>query len=50
MHVKLLMQKVQRDLTPMYMILLDLQKAYDTIDQNCILQLLQQYDAGPNIL
>jgi Reverse transcriptase (RNA-dependent DNA polymerase) len=50
MQVKLLMQKVQQDSNPMYMIFLDLQKAYNSINLSCILQLLQQYGVGPNML
>jgi Reverse transcriptase (RNA-dependent DNA polymerase) len=50
MNVKLLMQYIQRDINPMYMIFLDVKKAYDTVDWDRILQLLQSYGVGPNML
>jgi Reverse transcriptase (RNA-dependent DNA polymerase) len=50
MHVKLLMQQVQRDSDPMYLIFLDLKNANDTIDCSQILQMLQKYGVGPNML
>jgi Reverse transcriptase (RNA-dependent DNA polymerase) len=48
-NIKLLMQSIQRDINPMYMIFLDMKKAYDSVDRERILQLLQQYGVGPNI-
>jgi hypothetical protein len=49
MNIKLLMQSIQRDINPMYMIFLDIKKAYDLVDRERVLQLLQQYGVGPNI-
>jgi uncharacterized protein (DUF433 family) len=49
MNIKLLMQSIQRDINPMYFIFLDIKKAYDSVDRERILQLLQQYGVGPNI-
>jgi hypothetical protein len=49
MNIKLLLQKVQRDSNPLYLIFLDLTKAYDTLDRDRMLQLLHAYGVGPNI-
>jgi Reverse transcriptase (RNA-dependent DNA polymerase) len=50
MHVKRLMQQVQRDSDPMYMIFLDLKKAYNAINHSRFIRFLQQYGVGPNML
>jgi Reverse transcriptase (RNA-dependent DNA polymerase) len=50
MHVKLMMKQVQQDSNPMYMVFLDLKKAYNTINCNQMLELLQQYGVRPNML
>jgi hypothetical protein len=49
MNVKLLMQKAKRESNPLYMIFLDIKKAYDTLDRERTIEILQKYGVGPNI-
>jgi Reverse transcriptase (RNA-dependent DNA polymerase) len=48
-NLKILLQKVQRDSNPLNLVFLDLTKAYNTLDRDRMLQLLQAYGVGPNI-
>jgi Reverse transcriptase (RNA-dependent DNA polymerase) len=50
MNVKQLIQSIQRDINPMYMSFFDVKNAYNTVDWDRILQLLQSYGVGPNML
>jgi hypothetical protein len=48
---KLNMQLAHINSIPLYQIfLLDLSKAYDTLDRSCTLQILQDYGLGPQLL
>jgi hypothetical protein len=49
MNVKLLMQKTKRQSNPLYMIFLDIKKAYDLVDRKRKMKLPQHYGVGPNI-
>jgi Reverse transcriptase (RNA-dependent DNA polymerase) len=49
MNVKLLLQKTQRKSEPLYMLFLDIKKAYDTLDRDRTISLLRQYGVGDNI-
>jgi retron-type reverse transcriptase len=42
MNVKLLMQMTQRKSIPLYMLFLDIKKAYDTLDHGRTINMLQQ--------
>jgi exonuclease III len=48
-RAKLLMQLAQRQTKPIYMLFLDLKKAYDTLDRNRTLEILKGYGVGPKI-
>jgi Reverse transcriptase (RNA-dependent DNA polymerase) len=48
MNAKLLMQKAKRQSNPLYMVFLDIKKAYNTLDRTRTLSLLEQYGVGPN--
>jgi Reverse transcriptase (RNA-dependent DNA polymerase) len=48
-NVKLLLQKTQRKSEPLYMLFLDIKKAYSTLDCDRTISLLQQYGVGDNI-
>jgi hypothetical protein len=48
-EAKLRMQLAQRSTKPYYMVFLDLKKAYDTLDRNRTLQILEGYGLGANL-
>ena len=48
-EAKLLMQLAQRANKPLYMIFMDLKKAYDTLDRNRTMKILKGYGVGENI-
>ena len=48
-EAKLRMQLAQRSHKPLYMIFLDLKKAYDTLDRDRTMIILEQYGVGKNI-
>jgi Reverse transcriptase (RNA-dependent DNA polymerase) len=48
-RAKLLMQLAQRQTKPIYMLFLDLKKAYDTLDRSRTLEILKGYGVGPTI-
>ena len=50
MEAKLLMQLHCRQNEPLFMIFIDLKKAYDTLDRSAALRVLKGYGVGPNIL
>lgn len=49
MEAKLLMQLHSRSDKPLYMIFLDLKKAYDTLDRSQAMRILEGYGVGPNL-
>jgi hypothetical protein len=49
-EAKLAQQLAWRDHCPLYKIYLDLKKAYNAIDQGCMLEILEAYGVGPNFL
>jgi hypothetical protein len=49
METKLLMQLTQRSNKPLHMIFLDLKKAYDTLDRNRTMKILEGYGVGENV-
>ena len=49
MNVKLLMQISKRQSDPLYMIFLDIKKAYDTLDRDRTMQLLKEYVVGERV-
>ena len=49
LETKLLMQLAVRTNVPLYQVFLDLSKAYDTLDRDKTLQILQDYGVGPRI-
>jgi hypothetical protein len=49
-EAKLARQLAWCDQCPLYEIYLDLKKAYDAIDQGCMLKILEAYGVGPNLL
>ena len=50
MEAKLLMQLHHRKDIPLYMIFIDLKKAYDTLDRDQAMRILKKYGVGPNVL
>ena len=50
MEAKLLMQLHCRRDDPLFMIFIDLKKAYDTVDRSQALRILEAYGVGPNVL
>jgi len=48
-EVKLLMQLAKRSSKPLYMVFLDLKKAYDTLDRGRTLEILEGYGVGANL-
>ena len=48
-EAKLQMELAQRSHTPLYMIFLDLKKAYDTLNRNRTMIILEKYGVGKNI-
>jgi hypothetical protein len=48
-NIKLKMQLAKRNKIPMYMIFLDIKKAYDTLDRERTISLLKKYGIGDNI-
>jgi hypothetical protein len=50
MEAKLLMQLHSRCDKPLFMIFLDLKKAYDTLDRSQAMRILEGYGVGPNLL
>jgi Reverse transcriptase (RNA-dependent DNA polymerase) len=48
-NIKLKMQLAKRKKIPLYMIFLDIKKAYDTLDRGRIMILLKEYGLGNNI-
>ena len=49
-NIKLKMQLAKRRKIPLYMIFLDIKKAYDTIDRERVIILLKKYGLGDNII
>ena len=49
METKLLMQLAQRSNKPLHMIFLDLKKAYDTLDRDRTMKILEGYGIGENV-
>ena len=50
MEAKLRMQLHTRNHTPLYMIFMDLKKAYDTLDRTQAIRVLKGYGVGPAII
>ena len=50
LEAKLLMQKAACTNKTLYQVFLDLTKAYDTVDRERVLEILEQYGIGPNII
>ena len=48
-EVKLRMQLAQRTTKPLYLVFLDLKKAYDTLDRGQTLEILKEYGLGDNL-
>jgi hypothetical protein len=48
-EVKLLMQLAARTNKPLHMVFLDLKKAYDTLDRDRTLKILEGYGVGANV-
>jgi len=49
-EAKLKMQLTMRGIHPLFMIFLDLKKAYDTLDREEAIRILRGYGVGPNII
>ena len=49
MEAKLLMQLHYRSAVPLYMVFIDLKKAYDTLDRPRAMRILKAYGVGPNL-
>jgi hypothetical protein len=49
LEAKLQMQQASRSGLPYYQVFLDLKKAYDTLDRERAMQILEAYGVGPNI-
>ncbi len=49
-EAKFVQQLVWHDQCPLYKIYVDLMKAYDAIDQGCMMEILKAYGVGPNLL
>jgi hypothetical protein len=49
MNVKLMMQLAKRDSDPLYMIFLDVRKAYDTLDRDRTTKVLKEYGVGDKV-
>ena len=50
METKLRMQLARRQGWPYYQVFLDLSKAYDTLDRDRTILILQHYGVGPNLI
>jgi hypothetical protein len=48
-EIKLRMQLAKRSTKPLFMVFLDLKKAYDTLDRDRTLKILEGYGVGPNL-
>jgi hypothetical protein len=48
-EAKLLMQLAQRSNKPLYMVFMDLKKAYDTLDRDRTMEILEGYGVGVNL-
>ena len=49
-EAKLLMQLHRRSGIPLFMVFIDLKKAYDTLDRHQALRILKAYGVGPNLI
>ena len=47
LELKLVQELVSVDHDPLFLVLMYLKKAYDTVDQGRLLNILEVYDAGP---
>ena len=49
MKINLAQELTSVDNNPLFLVFLDLRKAYDTVDRECLIQILEVYGEGPRL-